>query len=127
MRELWRWGWLAGCCVAAFGLTSLVRPPAAAPKVLTLLHQRQLYREFAAAEPSMRAAAAANFPGDAWSQDDDFHNREQALLRHVALREKVSVTELLMWLDRGMRERWPLPEGVVVRPTAAPCRPRLEY
>jgi hypothetical protein len=87
--------------------------------------RRAIFREIAAAEPGLRDAAAKKFPGDAWSQDDDFHNREQESMRRLAGAYDVAFGEVLKAVDDGLRERWPGAGGM--RSSVPPCRPRLDY
>ena len=75
----------------------------------------------------MRAKATHNFPGDAWSQDDDFRRREQARSRVVAVERGTRLSDVMRALDEGIREEWPLPPGTVLKPGVPPCRPRLTY
>jgi hypothetical protein len=89
--------------------------------------RRAVFSEIAAEEPEMRAKAAHNFPGDTWSQDDDFHHSEQARARVVAVDRGTRLSDVMRALDEGMREEWPLPPGIVLKPGVPPCRPRLTY
>jgi hypothetical protein len=48
-------------------------------------------------------------------------------VKAFATENAVSVSGVLLALDRGMREKWPTHPGVVVSPKVIPCRPRLAY
>jgi hypothetical protein len=89
--------------------------------------RRQAFEELASLEPTQRMEAARKFAGDAWSQDDDFHAVEMQAARRIARRRGVSLGEVLRALDDGMREGWPMPSGVQMKTTVAPCRPRPVY
>ncbi len=78
----------------------------------------------AADERKMRRDAAKDFPADAWSQDDAFHNFEFKKARDVASDKKMPLEDVLSAIDEGMREHWPRPRGVVMNPSVPPCRPR---
>jgi hypothetical protein len=85
----------------------------------------EAWRQIIAKEPSLRAEAAKKFPGDPWSQDDDFHNAELREARAFANRQGVQLGDVLRALDDGMHEHWPAsppPQAKV-----PPCRPRLTY
>jgi hypothetical protein len=74
-------------------------------------------------EPSMRRAAERHFPGDTWSQGDDYHNQEQGLIRGAARREHVAIGSVIEALDRYLREH---PDNA--RENTAPrCKPRPFY
>ena len=87
--------------------------------------KRAVFRQVASREPSQRAASARKFPGDAWSQDDDFHGSVMHAARATARSRGVSLGEVLRVLDDGMREGW---DGALwMRTTVPPCRPRPVY
>jgi hypothetical protein len=116
----------AAFCVVALWRATTPAPPSSADAATEQV-RRAIFAEVARQEPSMRAEAAHQFPGDAWSQDDDFHQREQKEARNAANRYHVRLGDALRALDDGLRDRWPLPAGVVMRPGVPPCRPRLTY
>ena len=86
-----------------------------------------LFAEIDRQEPEMRAAAAHAFPGDAWSQDDDFHEREQKKARELAASRGVRLADVLLAIDEGIRASWPPAPTVRPNPAVPPCRPRLSY
>jgi hypothetical protein len=94
-------------------------PPAAAQEL-----KKNAFWAMAADERKMRRDAAHDFPADAWSQDDAFHNFEFKRARDIAGDKKMSLEDVLSAIDEGMRERWPRPRGVVMNPSVPPCRPR---
>ena len=69
--------------------------------------------------------AALKFPGDPWSQDDDFHSREEAEARSFAASHDVRLADVLRAVDEGMRSHWPA--AASPNPRVPPCRPRLAY
>jgi hypothetical protein len=87
----------------------------------------EAFRFVAAEEPAMRAKAMETFPADPWSQDDDFHASESSRVNAFASDHSVSRAHVWRAFDDGMREGWPVPEGVRLRATVAPCRPRALY
>jgi uncharacterized membrane protein len=94
-------------------------------KPMTTDDAHQAYRDIVSRERNMRREASVKFPGDLWSQDDDFHERESEATRSFATGHEVSIASVAQAIDDGMREHWPgggLPEA-----TVPPCRPRLSY
>jgi hypothetical protein len=119
-----------GLCVALVAIA--VARAASAPVPLdappaTEEARREAFEEIVADEPSMRIEAAHAFPGDAWSQDDDFHQRQQKRARQVAASRGMRLGDVLRALDDGLREGWPAASRVGMDPGVAPCRPRLSY
>jgi hypothetical protein len=115
--------------VAVMALGAVVRAATAAPppagKPITDALARRAYRELTSRERTMRRDAAVKFPGDLWSQDDDFHQRETDQVRSFASSHEVRIGDVLRALDDGMKARWPA-SGTPIA-TVPPCRPRLSY
>lgn len=123
--------WLAHACTIGLIGCALIRAltakaPASGERASEAL-RHQAFAEIASEEPAMRAAAAHEFPGDAWSQDDDFHEHEQKMARSLAAKNGVRLGDVLRALDDGLRERWPPAPRVHLNPGVPPCRPRLSY
>jgi len=85
----------------------------------------EIFQIIAHEEPGMRATAAHAFPGDVWSQDDDFHALERKKVRSFAAEHDVPIADVVRAVDDGMREGWS-PRGVLSA-KVPPCRPRLDY
>lgn len=77
----------------------------------------------AQAEDSQRANARRNFPGDAWSADDDFHNQERRLAHALAGQYKLGIADVFHIIDADIRAH--RVEGR--KSNAAPCKPRPFY
>ena len=90
---------------------------------------RMAYRDITSRERSMRREAAVKFPGDLWSQDDDFHERESEATVSFAKGHDVAIPDVIAAVDDGMKQRWPsgLGGGSQPQATVPPCRPRLAY
>ena len=86
---------------------------------------RRAYADIVGSEPSMRREAALKFPGDPWSADDDFHQREQDSVRSFAGHKGVPIGDVLGAIDDGMHARWPASASPIAQ--VPPCRPRLMY
>jgi len=112
---------LGACVVVVVGRATLASPPA--PNRSATESERELIAlGLIESERQWRAASKRRFPGDLWSQDDDFHRVEQYRARAIAGRLKVTLTDVLRAMDEGLRAR---PQGR--RVTASPCKPRPFY
>ena len=115
--------------VALVAIAALVRAVTASMpspgKPLDEVGAHDAYRDVTSRERSMRREAAVKFPGDLWSQDDDFHQRETDAVRAFATSRGVRLGDVVRAVDDGMRERW-LGAGKPIA-TVPPCRPRLSY
>ncbi len=120
------WGKIA---VAFLLGAAVVRAATASPppdgKPMTEAMAKDAYRDVVSRERSMRHEAALKFRGDPWSQDDDFHEREQSQVRSFAGSHETRIPDVLRAVDDGMRAGWP--PYVQPDPKAPPCRPRLAY
>ncbi|MCP3136379.1 hypothetical protein [Pyxidicoccus xibeiensis] len=119
-------GWLVfGLCGATAvvrAATSDVRPP---QRRLSDAERAQVGLAAAAEEPARRRASRHSFPGDHWSQDDDFGASERRWAVDEAHRRGVPVTDVLGAIDAELHSSAP-----VVPPrkaTASPCKPRPFY
>jgi hypothetical protein len=121
--------WAPRAVLAAILVVALVRTLSASSAVKSLPITPELahraYAEIVGREPSMRREAAVKFPGDPWSADDDFHEREQQAVRGFAGHQSVPIGDVLRALDDGMHERWPASASPIAQ--VPPCRPRLMY
>lgn len=79
-------------------------------------------RSVAQREPGWERAAQRKFPGDRWSQDDDFHNQEQRAARRAASRYHIQLGSVLHAIDQQLRQA---PDSRKVH--AVPCKPRPFY
>jgi hypothetical protein len=121
--------WIGATVVVGVLLVASVRAataePPQAPARLDDAARQAAFRQFASREGRQRARAERKFPGDAWSQDDDFHAVEMQQARAIARRQRVSLGEVLRALDDGMRGDWP--KSGEMKTTVPPCRPRPIY
>ena len=99
--------------------TAPVPPPARVPD---LAERGEMARSLARQEPSWRRAAQHLFPGDRWSQDDDFFNQEHRAVRGMAQARNTSPGQVLRAIDEELRAQ---PAGRKV--SAAPIKPRPFY
>ncbi len=108
----------------AIGRAATAKPPPPG-KPITEGQAHEAYRDVTSRERTMRRDSAVKFPGDPWSQDDDFHEREHEAIRTFANSKDIRWSDVIGSVDRGMREHWPSP--VTPNPKVPPCRPRLSY
>ncbi len=101
-------------------------PVEAATKPMTPEIARDAYRDITNREKTIRRESAVKFPGDVWSADDDFHERENEAVRSFANSHEVRVSDVVRAVDDGMREHWPT-NATAIQATVPPCRPRLSY
>lgn len=103
----------------ALASTPMTTPPPADERA-----RKAAYVLMVTEEQNMRREAIKDFPADPWSQDDAFHNLEYKRARQIAGPRNMSVQDVLLAMDEGMREHWPKPVNVHQKPTVPPCRPR---
>ena len=116
--------------IAVVAVLAMVRaatapPPAPPNKPIEEKAARDAYRDVTSRERQMRRDAAVKFPGDRWSQDDDFHERESEAVRGFAGSHELRLSDVVRAVDDGMREHWPT--SGLPNPKVPPCRPRLSY
>lgn len=86
--------------------------------------RRDIFKEIAQAEPGARQAGVSGFPGQPWSQEDHRCAFERDHLRGIAARRGLSITQVYLVLDEGLREHWPGPDGKPLTPRTTPLMPR---
>ena len=120
--------------VAVIGLVAsqaASAPRPAAGRAATLGELHYLATEVATQEPSWRSRSEESFPGDHWSQRDDFHAQERDKVKDLAGAQKLPVEQVLRAVDadvRALRSR--LGPNVTADPRGAravPCKPRPIY
>lgn len=104
----------ASTSMTRFGMTEAVR--------------REIFRELAASEIAerQRAISQNTWNGHAWSRFDDLGYVQRARGRELAMRYSVSLTQVYLVLDEGIRERWPGPDGQPLSPLVEPLQLRTE-
>jgi hypothetical protein len=117
--------WLLLATLIVIALVRAVRAGAAQPQRALSVPERQALGAAAAAqEPTWRLASRRNFPGDMWSQDDDFHSMERAWVNAEAQQRGVSPREVFRAIDEDLHAHPPSPPR---KATASPCKPRSFY
>lgn len=84
--------------------------------------RREIFSELAAAELAERARAIREntWKGHVWSREDDRGHYERLAARRAAARHKVSLSQVYLVLDEGLREGWPGPDGKPLPATTPP-------
>lgn len=143
-------GWIVRVAVTAIALVVLLRRVDVATKPLLAARppppiptdeiddyrfrmpertRREIFKEFATAEIAERARAlAANtWNGHLWSREDDRGHQERVTARAIAARHKVSLTQVYLVLDEGIRARWPGPDGKPLSGVTPPLNIRATW
>jgi hypothetical protein len=115
-------GSVALLCAAIVTARAATVPSLPAPRPLTATERRELAELLAVQEPGWRLGAERLFPGDHWSQDDDFFNQEHRAVRRLAGERGTSPSDVLRGIDEQLRAA---PAGRKV--TASPNKPRPFY
>lgn len=94
-----------------------------------LATRKKVFEEFAVAEPMGRAEGKKGFPGYelAWSAEDHRGAFERQKAAELSVRYRLSLTQVYLILDEGIREHWPAPDGEPLTPTTVPLHPRRKY
>jgi hypothetical protein len=120
-------GWVAFtlCAGTAVVRAATVREPLPPSRRLSAEERAEVGRAAAREEPEWRRKSRQSFPGDAWSQDDDFGASERQWAVDEARRRGVPVTDVLWAIDEELHASSPvLPPR---KATASPCKPRPFY
>lgn len=89
-----------------------------------------IFDELATAELAERdRAIKANTWGgvEPWSREDDRGHFERVAARSVAAKYKVSLSQVYLVLDEGIREKWPAPNGKPLPATTPPLSLRASW
>ncbi len=103
-------------------------PRAPAGRVATVGESRFIATAIAAEEPAWRNKSEESFPGDHWSQRDDFHAQERDKAKELASSQKLPIEQVLRAIDEDVRASHRA--GTAADPRGAkavPCKPRPVY
>jgi len=81
--------------------------------------RREIFHDLATAEIAERnrAIQANTWGGHLWSREDDRGHYERVAARGAAAKYKVSLSQVYLVLDEGIREKWPGPDGQPLKAT----------
>lgn len=124
-RELWRWAVpLVVFGAAVVGVCSIpVTPPRGDSSARA---RERVARAVRDAEPGFRRKSLEMFPGDPWSQGDQFAAQERELVEKLARDEKMRPGAIFKVIDRDVKHGYPSPLARE-RGRVAPCMPRTFY
>lgn len=86
--------------------------------------RHEIFREISSGEPAARSRAAQAFPGDPWSIEDHRASFERDIVRGIAQRRGLSLSQVYLVLDEGIRQHWPGPDGKPLSGKSSPLSPR---
>ena len=91
--------------------------------------RRELFLEMATAELAdrRRAIEQDKWKGHLWSREDDRGHFERTTLRQMALTHRLSLSQLYLILDEGIRNHWPGADGSPLPATTPPLDPRSTW
>lgn len=91
--------------------------------------RREIFGEIAVSEVADRQRAIEHdkWNGHLWSREDDRGHFERVELRAVAVRHKISLSQVYLILDEGIRNHWPGPDGNPLPATTPPLDPRSTW
>ncbi|HEY8079152.1 MAG TPA: hypothetical protein VIF62_33700 [Labilithrix sp.] len=130
---------LAYCFLYAVDMTHALRtaqpPPPLPPDHddvkfgVPLELRKRIFAELAAAEPHERAEGAQKFPGFdlEWSAEDHRGGLERKAVTNASNEHQLSLTQVYLILDEGIREHWLGPDGQPLSPRVVPLHPRRKY
>jgi hypothetical protein len=78
-------------------------------------------------EVDWQARAELDFPGDLWSQSDDFHAREATRIRELAGQHRIGYEDVLRAIDEDLHDKTMSRRTAGRRVNAVPCKPRPFY
>jgi hypothetical protein len=146
----WNWAfqahivaWILGTLFFASVLRSTLRPITTSHEAtalggdsyeahhygMVLEKRKSIFAEFAETEikERQRAIDQNTWGGHAWSREDDRAHAEMVLARKLAVRHGLTLTQIYMVLDEGIREKWPGPDERPLPPTTPPQDPRSTW
>jgi len=86
--------------------------------------RRRVFRAVADRMEHDHGSAAARFPGEPWSVEDDLAGLERDEARAAAAGEHLSLTQVYLILDEGIRQHWLTDYGHPLPATITPLQPR---
>lgn len=88
--------------------------------------RREIFADLATAEIAERARAVREntWKGHVWSREDDRGHFERVAARAAAAKYKISLTQVYLVLDEGLRGHWLGPDGKPLTAWTPPFNPR---
>jgi hypothetical protein len=91
--------------------------------------RREIFAEIAETEQAHRQQALQtnSWNGHLWSREDDRGHFERIYFRKLAKQHGISLSQVYLVLDEGIREKWPGPDGQPLPATTPPLDPRQTW
>ncbi len=91
--------------------------------------RREIFVEIADAEQAARADAIRrnSWNGHLWSREDDRGHVERMFFRQLAHRYNISLTQVYLILDEGIRAHWTATDGAPLTGTTPALNPRSTW
>ncbi len=91
--------------------------------------RREIFAQIAENEqPTREQALQANsWNGHLWSREDDRGHFERIFFRKLAKQHNISLSQVYLILDEGLRAKWPGPDGKPLPATTPPLNPRQTW
>jgi len=91
--------------------------------------RKSIFAELAALELSERKRNIDQntWNGHLWSREDDRGWQERVLARSLARRHGVSISQIFLVLEEGIRSKWPAPDGKPLPANAEPLKLRTGW
>jgi len=115
---------LTGVCLLLGLGRALTAQPPSSPLQVSSEERTGLGLRYAAEEPRRRQDSVQHFPGDRWSQDDDFHASERGSILESTQTTHHAPLDYYRAIDEELRASPVLPPR---KATASPCKPRPFY
>jgi hypothetical protein len=91
--------------------------------------RKEIFAKIADSEQAERAREIQKntWNGHLWSREDDRGHAERVFFRQLAKHHGISLTQVYLILDEGIRRKWPGPDGEPLPATTPPFNPRTTW
>ncbi len=91
--------------------------------------RREIFEQIAENEQALRehALQTNSWNGHLWSREDDRGHFERLFFRKLAKQHNISLSQVYLILDEGLRAKWPGPDGKPLPATTPPLNPRQTW
>ncbi|CAN5915221.1 hypothetical protein BH11MYX4_BH11MYX4_18880 [soil metagenome] len=91
--------------------------------------RREIFEEIAENEQAQRehAIKTNSWNGHLWSREDDRGHFERLFFRKLAKQHNISLSQVYLIHDEGIRAKWPGPDGTPLPATTPPLNPRQTW
>jgi hypothetical protein len=118
---------IGAACVAIVVSKAASAPTPAAARPIRPDERAHYAMNVSVNEDEWQRLSAENFPGDNWSERDDFHSREASRIRELAKERGASYEDLLRAIDEDLHKGAGTKANERRNVRAVPCTPRPFY